>query len=355
MNSSEVFKGVKRSRSIHCSLTRYTGYWNLPPVPGSTTPSRFSAKEWAFPNADTPAILHCFNPIPKLGLTHRVFSVTGARCGSPALKGEQFCYFHQNAIRSVRRPKQSRLHPIALIEDEESIQYALVEVINALMKNTIDLKRATLILRALHIAVKNASRVKFEVQGMNSVRHIPEYAPPPDNTDPSETTEIDLPYNAWVPQKSERQIMEEKHSARKLQEWKDQQAAIRANLERARITPRKEESTHGPKQSTPNAADATTTHMGTTSVGADAFVRPANKASVPAAEASTSPQAAPPATAVPPHNFKPQQTSPEPPMTANQSPGTQRKPPQPATAAPNGRKNAAHACPQQSRRAAKHA
>ena len=69
--------------------------------------------------------------------------VTGARCGSPALKGEQFCYFHQNAIRSVRRPKQSRLHPIALIEDEESIQYALMEVINALMKNTIDLKADT--------------------------------------------------------------------------------------------------------------------------------------------------------------------------------------------------------------------
>jgi hypothetical protein len=293
--------------------------------------------------------------------------VTGARCGSPALKGEQFCYFHQNAIRSVRRPKQSRLHRIALIEDEESIQYALMEIINALMKNTIDLKRATLILRALHIAVKNASRVKFGVQGVNSVKQIPEYAPPPDNTDSSETAEIDLPYNAWVPQKSERQIMEEKHAAQKLQEWKDQQAAIRANLERARITPRKEESTHGPKQSTPNVADAIMTHVGTAaigcpakpkasaSVGADAFVRPAREASAPAAEASASAQGAPPATAVPPHNFKPQRTSPEPPRTATQNPGTQRKPPQPATAAPNGKKNAAHARPQQSQRAAKHA
>ena len=106
--------------------------------------------------------------------------VTGVRCDSPALKGEQFCYFHQNAIRTVRRPKQSRLHPIALIEDEESIQYALMEVINALMKNTIDLKRATLILRALHIAVKNASRVKFDLQGKHSVTEIPDYAPPPE-------------------------------------------------------------------------------------------------------------------------------------------------------------------------------
>jgi len=85
-----------------------------------------------------------------------------------------------------------------------------MEVINALMKNTIDLKRATLILRALHIAVKNASRVKFGVQGKNAVTQVPDFAPPPDNADFNETAEIDLPYNAWVPQKTERQIMEEK-------------------------------------------------------------------------------------------------------------------------------------------------
>ena len=62
--------------------------------------------------------------------------VSGVRCNSPALRGEQFCYFHQNAHRGVRRPPQSRLHPIAMIEDEESIQYALMEVINALMRAT---------------------------------------------------------------------------------------------------------------------------------------------------------------------------------------------------------------------------
>jgi hypothetical protein len=69
--------------------------------------------------------------------------VTGVGCNSPALRGEQFCYFHQNAHRGVRRPPQSRPHPIAMIEDEESTQYALMEVINALMRNTIDIKRAT--------------------------------------------------------------------------------------------------------------------------------------------------------------------------------------------------------------------
>ncbi len=43
------------------------------------------------------------------------------------------------------------------------------------MRNTIDLKRATLILRALHIAVKNASRIKFGLSKRDMVREIPQY------------------------------------------------------------------------------------------------------------------------------------------------------------------------------------
>ena len=275
--------------------------------------------------------------------------VTGVRCGSPALKGEEFCYFHQNAIRSVRRPKQSRLHPIAMIEDEESIQYALMEVINALMKNTIDLKRATLILRALHIAVKNASRVKFEIQGKSSVNQIPEYALPPDNTEFSETAEIDFPYNASVPTKSERQIMEEKARAQKLQDWKVQQAQIRANLERARITPRPAETAH-----VGTAASAVQPKpKASASVVTDPLVRPGREATVPAVEASNSAQASPAAT-LPPHNFKPTQA----PCTAQATPanpGTPiRKPPQPASTAPKEGKSAAHARLEQGRRAARH-
>ena len=104
--------------------------------------------------------------------------VSGVRCGSPALRGEQFCYFHQQAHRSVRRPLFSRLHPIAIIEDEDAIQVSLMEVINGLVRNTLDVKRAALILRALHIAVKNASRVRLDSDVNRKVREIPEYAVP---------------------------------------------------------------------------------------------------------------------------------------------------------------------------------
>jgi hypothetical protein len=101
--------------------------------------------------------------------------ISGIRCGSPSLRGEQFCYYHQRMHRGVRTPPQSRLHPLACIEDKESIQAALAEVINALLRNTIDMKRATLILRALHIAVKNDARASVKAQANNIVKEIPEY------------------------------------------------------------------------------------------------------------------------------------------------------------------------------------
>jgi hypothetical protein len=105
--------------------------------------------------------------------------VNGVPCGSPALRGEVFCYFHQRMIRGVRTPGKSRLHPIAMIENEEGIQAALMEIINALVRNTIDFRRAQLVLRALHIAVKNSPRVHFGVHRMDMTREIPEYPAAP--------------------------------------------------------------------------------------------------------------------------------------------------------------------------------
>ncbi len=125
--------------------------------------------------------------------------VTGVRCGSPTLRGEQFCYFHQRVHRGVRTPPQARLHPIALIEDEESIQMALMEVINALMRNTIDLKRATLILRALHIAVKNARRVRFNAKA-DMVKEVPEFATPDKSTYEQAEAEQALRIPAYNPE-----------------------------------------------------------------------------------------------------------------------------------------------------------
>ena len=117
------------------------------------------------------------NPHARI-CTH--IKVNGIRCGSPSLRQEVFCYFHQRLIRGVRTPPKSRLHPIAILEDEASIQASLMEIINALVRNHIDVNRARLILRALYIASRNAEKTRFHWSQEKMVTEVPEYpaAPP---------------------------------------------------------------------------------------------------------------------------------------------------------------------------------
>lgn len=110
--------------------------------------------------------------------------VNGIRCDSPALRNEVFCYFHQRMIRGVRTPPKSRLHPIAMLESQESIQAALMEIVNALVRNQIDVARARLVLRALSIAARHAGKARFDCMQSDMVKEVPEYpaAPPATGT-----------------------------------------------------------------------------------------------------------------------------------------------------------------------------
>ncbi len=288
--------------------------------------------------------------------------VTGVRCGSPALKGEQFCYFHQNAHRGVRRPKQTRLHPIALIEDEESIQYALMEVMNALMRNTIDLKRAALILRALHIAVKNASRVKFNERAKDMVTQVPTYEMPTEEHE-ALAEEADLPAvaanpNLHIGPEGPHYWEQQSHAARLKAREDAQRFAIEAQArEDGRKRFAEERAQESKARAEWRAAAAAATASGsedaTTRVGTDAFVRPASPersrgASASAPEAGILTTSDP--SKMPSHNFKNQLQKANP---ANESTPTrtkaetspQRKPPASATPAPKERKNAAQSLP----------
>ena len=73
----------------------------------------------------------------------------------------------------------SRVHHAALLEDEEAIQVSLMEVVNGLIRGTIELKRGELILRALNTAVRNIRRVKFGLHSDKMVREIPTDPAPP--------------------------------------------------------------------------------------------------------------------------------------------------------------------------------
>jgi hypothetical protein len=132
--------------------------------------------------------------------------VNGTRCGSPALREEVFCYFHQRMIRGVRTPPKSRLHPIAMLEDPASIQASLMEIVNALVRNQIDVPRARLILRALHIAVKNSAKVHFNFREHEMITEVPEYPAAPPAPGPCTTalaqaealTRVNEPYDHYA-------------------------------------------------------------------------------------------------------------------------------------------------------------
>jgi hypothetical protein len=102
--------------------------------------------------------------------------VTGHRCGSPALKQEYFCYFHTRMIKGVQTRVDSQITPIALIENPEAIQAAIMHMIDAVLKGTIDNKRANIVLKALHIAVRNSRNVYFHIRQDDMVREVPNYA-----------------------------------------------------------------------------------------------------------------------------------------------------------------------------------
>jgi hypothetical protein len=231
--------------------------------------------------------------------------VTGVRCASPAMRGEQFCYFHQRMIRSVRTPPQSRLHPIALIEDEESIQVALMEVINALMRNTIDVKRASLILRALNIAARNIRRMKFGIHDNKIVREVPNYPAPPEPVQDSAHESVPAPAQ-WSANMTPAEVA----------------AKIRADRAAAQ----------SPTPSAPPAPAAATTRVGTASVGTGTPARPSGPAS--------------PGRSALPSATTPADTSrPKPPVSVKEDARERAKEDVKESAAPKERKTAAHSQP----------
>jgi hypothetical protein len=107
--------------------------------------------------------------------------VAGQQCGSPALRGEHFCYFHTRVIKGVQQRVDMQLHPLALLEDHESIQLSLMHVVDGLWKGTLEPTRARLIIQALRIAARNAVHARFddcyyEEDEQKMVRVVPDYA-----------------------------------------------------------------------------------------------------------------------------------------------------------------------------------
>ena len=103
----------------------------------------------------------------------RHIKASGTKCEAPALKGEQFCYFHSRSRAHARRHVDYyQAIEIPLLEDRSAIQHALTEVARAIANNNMDTKRAGLLLYSLQIASQNARNQDEIIGGEKQVREV---------------------------------------------------------------------------------------------------------------------------------------------------------------------------------------
>jgi len=92
----------------------------------------------------------------------------GERCGSPALRDEEYCYYHMDVRKRI--PKVNLMvtlwnpHPetdpnyrydMPYLEDPEALQMALTQFIHVVSQERIKVDRAKLVLSALYCASLN--------------------------------------------------------------------------------------------------------------------------------------------------------------------------------------------------------
>jgi hypothetical protein len=103
--------------------------------------------------------------------------VNGTQCGSPALRRNRFCYFHKrhheqriafnadrlhnNLAKDARRRRNIAID-LPVLEDANSIQISLMQIMRLIVAGQLDTKTAGLLLYALQTASVNLSRTSFE-------------------------------------------------------------------------------------------------------------------------------------------------------------------------------------------------
>jgi hypothetical protein len=98
----------------------------------------------------------------------RHVKTNGTQCGSPALKGKELCFYHeQNQPREMelyldgeRYPDGSMMMPV--FEDAHSIQTVIRQVVQLMLARRIERKDAGLLLYALQIASGNLKMMQAE-------------------------------------------------------------------------------------------------------------------------------------------------------------------------------------------------
>jgi hypothetical protein len=99
--------------------------------------------------------------------------VNGTQCGSPALRSRRLCYFHNNVQRQRRKIAADTTAPhrfdLPLLEDANSVQMALMKVIQMLGSGRMDHKTAGLMLYALQTASVNLRYTDLETEEITDI------------------------------------------------------------------------------------------------------------------------------------------------------------------------------------------
>jgi hypothetical protein len=97
----------------------------------------------------------------------------GVQCGSPALRRRRRCFFHERIRRERAKiaadGSAERGFDLPLLEDANSVQVALMKVIQMLGSGRMDHKTAGLILYALQTASVNLRNAQFEAEDATHV------------------------------------------------------------------------------------------------------------------------------------------------------------------------------------------
>lgn len=94
--------------------------------------------------------------------------VDGTQCGSPALRRNRFCFFHKRFqdqrinLATDRKRRGAANFILPVLEDANSVQIALMQVMRMLVTQQMDHKTASLLLYALQTASSNLRQTNFK-------------------------------------------------------------------------------------------------------------------------------------------------------------------------------------------------
>lgn len=119
--------------------------------------------------------------------------INGVQCGSPALRRQRFCFFHKRyndlrirlATDAAKARRGAGTFTLPVLEDANSIQITLMEIMRLILSHQIEHKTAALLLYALQTASANLHRTHFDPDEHEII------------LDPRDAAITPLNYRAW--------------------------------------------------------------------------------------------------------------------------------------------------------------